>query len=106
MNNLILAIGLIFVSCPVFSQGLLVTDLESGTAQYPPVLEQVRARLIQENHAYSYFEGDLVLYLRVNSRSLCLEFSNSYAHDEMKKRIEAGLVSPEQSPLPSAIQVG
>ena len=101
-----LFIILIFVfTQKVFAKGLLIEDTESGTAIYPPVLEQVRTRLIQENFAYSYFEGDLTVLRRINYKSLCVEFSNDYAHVEMKKRIESGLVSTDGSSYPSAINV-
>jgi hypothetical protein len=105
MKRLLCAVALLLMAFNVQATGLLVTDIESGTAVYPSVLEQVRKRLIQENFSYSYLEGDLTLYKKINFKKICLEFSTSKAMAEMKLRIEAGLVSPEGSKYPSAITV-
>lgn len=105
MTKYLMILISVFCTTQVGAQGLLVKDIDKNTVYWPPVMEQVRNRLIQENDVYSYYQGDLTVLRQMDFKSLCVEFSNSAAFDEMKLRIEAGLVSPEGSKIPSVIDV-
>ena len=98
-------IGVLFSCNLAFSESFVLRDLETGTVAFPPLFEQIRARLIKDNYPYSFKKGHLLVYIQKSKTEVCISFANPDLAQWMIPELEKDFVSPPNSKNPSAMEI-